>query len=86
MSLGTHIVLLVLGEKLKEFLQESNELLGHGIQFVDVIIGIDITKASADRVVDEEEVCELVPGAIVQCQRVVVQDAIGAYLHQGAVL
>lgn len=86
MGSRTYIVVLILWEKSVPLLQEGDELVRHDVQLADVGVGVDVAVAGADGVVDEHDVGELVPGALVVDQRLVVLDSEGANLHQGAVL
>lgn len=78
--------MFVLGEHAKELLEEGHELLGHGIELMDVAVGVDIAEASTNGVVDEEEVGELVPGPLVGHELAVFDNSIRADLHESAVL
>jgi len=55
---------------------------GHLIQFVEVAVGVRITKASADGLVDEKQVGEFIPRTLVVFQCLVVFESVGANLHQ----
>lgn len=52
-SLATHVVLVILGEDLKELAQKRDELVCHFAQFMNVAIRIDIAESSTNRVVYE---------------------------------
>jgi hypothetical protein len=82
----THIVVFILWKQSIPLLQECDELISHVVQFVEIRVRIDVAKAGADGVVDEQDVGELVPGALIVDQRLVVLQPVGANLHQGAVL
>ena len=82
----TYIIVLVLGKDGKVLLQESHKLLGHLGQLGNVAVGADVAEAGADGVIDEEEIRKLAPGAIVVGEGHVAVDAVGANLHQCAVL
>lgn len=83
---GTYIVMLVLGEQSKPPLQKGNKVGSHLGQLVDVGVGVDITEASTDRVVDKQDVGELVPRSIVVYQSVLVLQSVGTNLHQCTIL
>lgn len=83
---NTHIVTLILGEQLKELVQEDDELVGHGGKLVDVAVGIDIAEPGSDWVVHKEQVREFVPRAIVQFESFWVLDSVGSNLHERTVL
>ena len=57
----TYVVVFVFREEIEELFKEDEELVGHGVKFVDVGVGVRVAVAGADRIVDKEEVCELVP-------------------------
>lgn len=78
--------MLVLREQGVPLLQEDDELLGHLVQLAHVGVRVGVAEAGADGVVDEQDVGELVPGALVVHQGLVVLQPVGADLHQGAVL
>lgn len=48
-----YIVVFVFGEYFKEFFEEDNELFSYCIEFVDVVISVDIVVISFYWVVDE---------------------------------
>lgn len=82
----TYIIVLVFWENSKELLQKGNKLSRHGAQLMDIAIRVDITEASTDRIVDKEQIGKLIPGTVIQSQRLVTLDPIRANLHQGAIL
>ena len=82
----TYIIMLVLGEQSEPPLQESDKVGRHIGQLVDVCVGVDITEASTDGVVDKQDIGELVPGTIVVYQSVLVLQPVGANFHQCAIL
>lgn len=61
-------------------------MLGHGVELVQVAVGVNVAEAGAGGVVDKEQVGKLVPGAIVDLELVALADAVGPNLHEGAVL
>lgn len=79
------MVTLVFGEQAVPFLEEYDELGGHLVEFMDIAVSVDVAEASADGVINEKQICELVPAAIVVLQGVGIFQAIGTYLHHGAV-
>ena len=81
----TYIVAFILGKQLKESGEESDELGGHLVQLVEITVGVDIAEARPDRLIDEEQVGELVPRPVVVRQGMVVLQAIRADFHQRAV-
>jgi hypothetical protein len=82
----TYIIVLILWKQGIPLLQKYDELLSHVVQLVDIGIRIDVAVTGADGIVDEQDVGELIPGALVVHQRLVVLQSVGANLHQGAVL
>jgi hypothetical protein len=76
---------LVLWKQSIPLLHKDHELLGHIIQLAEVGVGIDVAVPGADGIVDKQDVGELVPCAIIVHKRLVVLQAIGADLHQGAI-
>lgn len=81
----THIIVFIFGEDGKELLHKANKLSRHGVQLVEIVVGVDITVASANRVVDKEQIGEFVPSAIVEGQCLVTLDSVRTNLHQGAI-
>lgn len=81
----TYVVMLVLGEHGEPLPEELDKLLGHLVELVQVCIGVDITETGSNGVVDEEQVRELVPGAVIVGEGVLILDSVGANLHQGTV-
>lgn len=81
----THVILVIVRKQFEELLQEDDELLGHGLEFVNETVGVDIAEAGAHGVVDKEEVCKLVPCSVVQGQCTIVLNAVWPNLHQCAV-
>lgn len=77
--------MFILGEQIVPLLQEGDELGGHVVQLAQVGVGVDIAEAGANGVVDKEDIGKLVPGAVVVHERLVVLEAEGPDLHQGAV-
>lgn len=59
--IGTHVILVIVRKQVEELLEEEDELLGHRLELMDEVVGVDIAEASAHGIVDEQEVCELVP-------------------------
>lgn len=80
-----YIVTFILRKQLKERGQEGDELGGHLVQLVEVGVGVDIAETRPDRLVDKQQVGELVPGTVVVRQGMVVLQAIRADLHQRAI-
>jgi hypothetical protein len=66
-------------------LEEDDELVGHLLEFMNITVGINGAKTRADGVVDEEKVCEFVPGAIVVYQVVLILKSIRADFHHGTI-
>ena len=64
--------MLVFWEQSIVLLQEDDELFGHDVQLPHELVGIDVAIAGADGVVDEQDVGELVPGAVIVLERLVV--------------
>ncbi len=64
-SVGTHIIIFVLGEHLEEFFQEENHLISHVLELMNVAVCIDIAEACPNRIVDEKDVGEFVPRSII---------------------
>ncbi|KAI6752747.1 hypothetical protein HG530_013499 [Fusarium avenaceum] len=81
----TYIVVVVLWEEGKPLLKEVNELVGHLLQLVYVLVSINGTVTGADRVVNEKEIGEFVPGAIVVDQVILILQSIGADFHHGTI-
>lgn len=52
---------------------------------MDVTIRINVAEASADGIVDEEQVRELMPAAVVVLQGIGILETVGAYLHHDAI-
>lgn len=69
---STYIVVFILGEQLEPLLQESNKLVSHNVEFAYISVGVDIAEPRADRVIDEEDIGELVPCSLVVHQRVLI--------------
>lgn len=82
---GTNVIAFIFGEQLKELLHEDDELSSHLIQLMEIAIGIHVTKASTDGIIDEQEIRELIPPARVVFQRVVILKTVGSNFHQRAV-
>lgn len=80
-----YVVMFILREHLKPFLQKRYELIGHFVQLVEIVVGIDKTVPGANRIVDEKEVREFVPGAIVGHQGFLILRPEGANLHHCAI-
>ena len=80
-----YIVTFILRKQLKERGQEGDELGGHLVQLVEVGVGVDIAETRPDRLVDKQQVGELVPGTVIVRQGLVVLQAIRADLHQRAI-
>jgi hypothetical protein len=76
----------ILGEQVEPLFEEGDELRGHLVQLGDVTIRRYVAEASADRIVDEQQVCKLIPAAFIQLQLVALSHAIRANLHQNTVL
>ena len=82
---STHVIAVVLREEVKPLLEEDDELVGHLLKLVNVVVGIDGAEARADGVVNEQKIGELVPGAIVVHQMVLILQAIRTDFHHGAI-
>jgi hypothetical protein len=54
----------------------------HFIQLVQVAIGVGITEPSADRLINKQQVGELIPRTLVVFQCLFVFESVGANLHQ----
>lgn len=81
----TYVVSLILGEHVKELVQEDHKMGRHFIQLVQVAIGVGITESSADRLINKEQVGELIPRTLVVFQCLFVLESVGANLHQRAI-
>lgn len=78
--------MLILREERKPFFEEGDKLVGHFIQLRDVLVGVDVTETSANRIIDEQKIGKLVPRSIVVFEIVLIFQAIGSDLHQGTIL
>lgn len=83
---STNIICFVMRKDLEEFLEEYDDIVCHGPQFVNITVSVDVAVAHTDRVVDEEEVGIFIPAAVGVYESVVVFQSIGADLHQSAIL
>lgn len=77
--------MFIFREESKELFKKDNELIGHFIEFMDVGVGVDVAEPSSHRVVNEEQVGELVPGPIVQYQCVFVFEPVWPNFHQASI-
>lgn len=82
---STHIIVLVFGEKGEELVEKGNHVLGHLVEFGEVAVRVHVAEASAYGLVYEEQVGELVPGAIVVLELASFADSVGADFHHSAV-
>ena len=48
-------------------------------------VGVDVAEPRPHRLIDEEEVCKLMPRSVVVAQRVVIAQPVRPHLHQGSV-
>jgi hypothetical protein len=74
-----------MGEQSKPLFEESDKLIGHIVELMEIAIGIDVAETGANRVVHEQQIRELVPGSIVQDQLLSLH-SVGSDFHQRAVL
>ena len=77
--------MLVLREQSEPFLEEDDHVLCHLVQLAQIAVCVHITKAGPYRLVDEEQVCKLVPRPVVVFQVPVLCYSVGANFHHGAV-
>jgi hypothetical protein len=75
-----------MGKDFEEFLEEYDDIVCHGPQFVNITVSVDVAVAHTDRVVDEKEVGIFIPTAVGVYESAVVFQSIGADLHQSAIL
>ena len=72
----------VLREECEKPLQEDDKLARHFLQFVKVTVGVDIAEACSHGVIDKQDVCKLVPRALIVCQLSSFSHAIRSNLHE----
>lgn len=78
--------MLKVREHREPLLEENYKLICHFVELGDIAVGVDVTEAGANRVVDEEEVGELVPRAVVVLEMVPILQPVRSNLHHGTVL
>ena len=77
--------MLVLREEAKPLFQEDKEMIRHLVEFADVAVCVDVAETSSDRVINEKQVGEFVPRAVVVLQFATFPYSVGTDLHQSAI-
>lgn len=57
----TYIVVLILREERKPFLEENQKLLSHLVELTQVAVCVHVAESRADGLVNKKQVCEFVP-------------------------
>lgn len=63
---GTYLGVLVFWKDLEEVFQECNHLLSHFVHLVYVAVGVDVAETRAYRLIHEQDVCKLIPAAVLK--------------------
>lgn len=77
--------MFVFWEDCQPLVHEGDELIRHGVELVNVAVRVDVAEARPNGIVDEENICKLVPRPRVLFQLSTLENSVRSNLHQGAI-